>query len=386
MIQTTMMTTTTTTMAPTSEDWSWLHPLAAAAGGELLSDARVRALVTVMHDPHTTGAQRTAARNELVTANLRLVIMQAKRFLGHGLPLEDLVQEGTLGLMRACETYNPDQARFSTYAHWWIFQALARAVAEKGRLIRLPAWLDEQATLLGQEERRLLQTLAREPTQDEVSAAFVARVEHSSRHRPVAPLKGGRRHARAAATEARVTLLQALRLHPASLDHPISRQRLGSGAAAHDAASSRETLGDLLEGPQALTALDEREDLADAQWILDIARYALRQHSARYAYGAPERAYAIFVARALDPDITLASLAERFHLSRERVRQIEMAANEVVRKALLDCGVAPRHATPAPSETTATPATPATTEALVRKRAQKTAWKRRERELKAQAS
>src|SRR5487761_2701797 len=95
MIQTTMMTTTTTTMAPTSEDWSWLHPLAAAAGGELLSDARVRALVTVMHDPHTTGAQRTAARNELVTANLRLVIMQAKRFLGHGLPLEDLVQEGT---------------------------------------------------------------------------------------------------------------------------------------------------------------------------------------------------------------------------------------------------------------------------------------------------
>ncbi len=324
-------TTTTTMMAPTGEDWSWVHPLASAQGGELLSDARTRALVRVMRDPDAREEQRTAARNELVTANLRLVISLAKRQLARGLPFEDLVQEGTLGLMRACETYDPDQARFSTYATWWILQALNHAINNQARLVRLPAWLEEQAAILMQEERRLTQALGRAATLDELTDALASRVETSGRWT-------AGRNGRKPVTEERVTLLLSARQAVVSLDQPAPRGR-HSGRHAQEE-HGRETLGDQLEGPEAAEALDEREELADAQWILDIARYALRQHYT-HANSDSTRAYEIFVVRALEPDVSLNDLAERFHLSRERVRQIALVANEVVRKALLDCGMAP---------------------------------------------
>src|SRR5215216_4746692 len=89
------------------------------------------------------GDQR--ARNELVKRNLRLVVSVAKRYRGMGLPFEDLIQEGNLGLLRAVEKFDPDRGhRFSTYVAWWVRQAVQRAVADKGRTIRIPVHMGDK--------------------------------------------------------------------------------------------------------------------------------------------------------------------------------------------------------------------------------------------------
>ena len=91
----------------------------------------------------------TEAKSKLVEANLRLVISFAKRFCGHGLPLADLVQEGNLGLMKACEKYNPNLGcRFSTYAYYWIKCFITRAIMSKGKMIRRPEYLEVETVKL----------------------------------------------------------------------------------------------------------------------------------------------------------------------------------------------------------------------------------------------
>jgi RNA polymerase primary sigma factor len=235
-----------------------------------------------------------AAREQMIKANLRLVVKISSEFDGYGLPLLDLISEGNIGLMKAAERFDPSfGAKFSTYAMWWIKQAIRRALSNQTRLIRLPVHVNEKLMRISKAATRLQEELGREPGDDELSAE-VQLPEHKVRR------------------------LRTAAMRPTSLDEPmgddesktIAELVADESAVQPENAEDRDLTASALS--DALTELNPREQRVVC------SRFGLQGHETR----------------------TLEDIGAELGITREYVRQIQNHALSKMRRKISALGVA----------------------------------------------